>query len=532
MVRADTPPPKLPFEILRRVIDFHLSLPPSASIDPDDWDNLAGQRGRQLVAERIEMQKKVRREVVCAMSVCRAWKTVAQKYLYTEPHLSSNLDVFASCLVRGDKKWTDLHSSPFSLPGRYLAVLDLSDPALNSTLHYSTISSILVAIFPLVPNLTHLKLPNGPIPFPLVDLQTSPFISKLRVLEGLQVVHQVSRDGKDPLVEILRHAPALQFLSVYGGGHAHLGLSETDFPQDALNLPSLHTLVIDGVIDGLLIETLIKSHLPRLAKLAITSYHLFPSDQTLRLQQTHGAALRSLTYLNPRDWPALQVTPSSRTLDLHPALRHLSFLGHHAMFPINIILGARINNHPLEQITLSRFTWRNRTSENEENRLLECICKTPPPGLRRLRIDGFRWVKNMSKAAMETGHLGAMRKWEGRLRAKGIEMMDSEGRRLENEGGREERTRRAEMGCIAGRELYLVAKRYCDSECDNEPVLSIPIHRFSIATQLSSPDPSILLSSSALASPSPLTAVLIISDPEFAALSSARLDSNTFRSVS
>jgi hypothetical protein len=116
------------------------------------------------------------------------------RYLYAEPSLqSSNLLSFTSALTRGHRKWSDLNIHPHSLPGRYISTLDLShlDEGYPS-LHPITISRAAQEIFPLIPNLRHLVLPNrSPITFDDIWMnrygKILEFAKNLRCLEGVNI---------------------------------------------------------------------------------------------------------------------------------------------------------------------------------------------------------------------------------------------------------------------------------------------------------------------------------------------------------
>ncbi|WVF72752.1 hypothetical protein IAT40_007570 [Kwoniella sp. CBS 6097] len=387
------PLPTLPFEIIRRIIHFRLSLsspsyPPKLSEQPEvGWDDWSGIRGRLRASKRVEERKDVTRTARGLMGVCKAWKPVVMKYLYSSPYLTDNLPLLASSLISGDSKWSDINIHQFSIPGRYITHLDLSTVPLS--LHPLEFRRAVISILPLLPNVVHLKLPAGELPFPLEEIGWAPFARNLRCLEGVEVDCNISDNGEDALVALLRKTPNLEVLSVVGQGtNAPIFIHEGTASRDGtiLALPNLHTLRLEEVHSSHLLSALIKADLPSLNRLGLTSFFGIPGDQTYTLQEAHGVKIRSLTYLqstqkrrfhpNPNAAPGPGVgvpngnvnvnggfgimgmshglVPASETLILHLNLQHLAFLVPDYQ-QLETVLSTAPIHHPLGWLTI--FKW-------------------------------------------------------------------------------------------------------------------------------------------------------------------------------
>lgn len=75
--------PRLPFEIIRRIIHCRLALDPSfpSQLKSDEgegpnpgWDSMAGQCGRQAALRRRKERIEVQTAALDLMRVCKAWK--------------------------------------------------------------------------------------------------------------------------------------------------------------------------------------------------------------------------------------------------------------------------------------------------------------------------------------------------------------------------------------------------------------------------------------------------------------------------
>lgn len=83
--------PRLPFEIVRRILHWRLALGPSypGTLRAEDpitpgWDSLAGQSGRQAAIKRRKERVDSQDAALDLMRVCKAWKV--SSYPHTKPY--------------------------------------------------------------------------------------------------------------------------------------------------------------------------------------------------------------------------------------------------------------------------------------------------------------------------------------------------------------------------------------------------------------------------------------------------------------
>lgn len=315
-----------------------------------------------------------------------------ERVLYTSPYIPTidRLCAFATAVLKGDSRWDSLKRIPYSTPGRYVQVLDLSyldastvpnassrggDAASPAAVSSGTMTGLnnpagdglrlngcLNTLLPLLPHLEILILPSSiPVaPSTLRALQYAPCRHKLRVLHGLVLTHTVEPTPRlswtssmsagqpegavpediDSMVALLRAFPNITNLSIKGYGDNDPGLSITSHPQPILALPHLRTLTIHGVKAGLLMANLCSQEhdqsavLPSLRNLDITTYADQAGDLTVEFIRVHGHKLRSLTLRGPIDWPPLRVPPPSDVLYSCPRLETLRYLDPNTLPPI------------------------------------------------------------------------------------------------------------------------------------------------------------------------------------------------------
>ncbi|WVW85715.1 hypothetical protein I302_107753 [Kwoniella bestiolae CBS 10118] len=442
------PLPTLPFEIIRRIIFHRLAISPSYPSELEDsynpsWDSWNGIKGKQVAERKLEERRDVTRCARGLMSVCKAWKPLVMKYLYSSPYLSTTLPALTSCVLSGDSKWSDINLHTFSIPGRFITLLDLT--TIPNTLHATEIRKACLALFPLLPNLTHLKLSPGELPFHLEEVGYAPFVKTLKCLEGVQVDVNVNEDGKDGLVELLKRTTNLEVLSVFGSPAQRLEVELAEV--QSLDLPRLHTLKMEDVKSGHLLNCLVSSDLPNLTRLSITPL----GDLTNTFQEIHGSKIRSLTYLQSKYdiWPFNTngtilpngLIPCDKILDIYPNLQHLSFL-----IPdynqLELIISSLRDSPSRPLSTLTIYKWQSSPSTSSADgqpissrngvdtlSFLNGLARDPPRGLRRINLDGFRWVKlELGKIALDAGKSGQMRKIAEVLGKVGIELGDMVGR--------------------------------------------------------------------------------------------------------
>ncbi|WWC93710.1 hypothetical protein V866_000546 [Kwoniella sp. B9012] len=432
------PLPTLPFEIIRRIIFHRLSISSSYPSELEDgyipsWDSWNGIKGKISAEKKLEERRDVTRSARGLMGVCKAWKPLVMKYLYSSPYLTTNLPSLAQCILYGDSKWSDINLHTFSIPGRYITLLDLS--TIPSTVHPTEIRKSVLAIFPLIPNLVHLKLPSGPLPFPLEEVGYAPFVRNLKCLEGIHV------DYADGLVDLLRKITNLEVLNVIGSTTSHPS-DEIESRTRILNLPKLHTLKLEEINSGHLLDCLIQSELPNLKRLVITPSS---SGAISAFQEIHGSKIRSLTYLQSKYsiWSTVEdgLIPCEKILELYPNLQHLSFLiPDYDQLELIIESLRHSPNHPLRVITIYKWQAPSSVSNSDGQPALEDrrgkdtltflngLADSPPRGLKRVNLDGFKWVKlELGKIALDAGKSGQMRKIAEILDKVGIELGDMDG---------------------------------------------------------------------------------------------------------
>ncbi|KAI6031530.1 hypothetical protein BKA83DRAFT_4201769 [Pisolithus microcarpus] len=320
--------------------------------------------------------------------VCRRFKDVALPLMYANVNIRTVgcLDKFTTCLYAADQKWDSIRRIPYSTPGRWVQVLDLSE--LTDTLDCGQVYAVdllLTKLFPLVPFLTKLCLtPAVPLSRPCKALGGICYDASF---------HSPVATGDDPF----------ERLEIIGKG---FDSDFESFPDSILQepastvklcLPKLHSLTILSIPASSLLVSLLNNGLPRLRALSITPYDdiPYPASCTSRFLDS---------------WPT-QLHPSPSTL-FHtcPNLRHLSL---EYPLPDLALPDPRSTTLPL-QITV-RF-WRVL------EQLLPCL-----PSLRVVRIRDVRWLcPGMSSRAQETGVQGELRNWRRRLGRKGIRVLDAD----------------------------------------------------------------------------------------------------------
>lgn len=374
---------------------------------------------------------------------------IVMRYLYRSPPLTAvSLLQLTESVLRGDKKWDDTRLHPHSIPGRYVRTLDLSTISLTMTdfgddfiddpssarygnggtpvngrgggqgpsPHVTAIARACAALMPLLPNVTHVKLPpvGGGAGYEAIlrTIRRAPFVSKLRAVEGLQVpgsaVLPVNPEGGgvvdtettgapgrlewpegEALLGMLREMRDVEYLSFAGQGlgadtwpNGSADLFHPDaLPSDALpplDLPRLHTLRVDSLPTSPLLAILASSSLPSLSRLLITSYTLLPLDSPALVNNTHcpdlslamfaahGHKLRSLTLLPTREWPPAYPLPPDEVFDRYCTdARHVSILLPLAAFMADKEGAARLGraigrkDSKVKAVTLAKWAQRS-----------------------------------------------------------------------------------------------------------------------------------------------------------------------------
>jgi hypothetical protein len=335
------------------------------------------------------------------------------------------MEKFHARLHAADQKWDSIRRIPYSTPGRWVQILNLSELQ-SETLPFD---SLLTSLFPLVPFLSRLTLPCT---YVLSRRATAALACRegstnIRVLEGINYVPTPCSPDEDPLVQLLRFCPNLEQLEVINQGlqptdlewEMSFGLQSVDLPTFApLHLQYLHTMTILSMPWSPLLLCLLHSPLPSLTKLTITPYEDIPYPASLvsRFIDAHGMTLRSLLLFTPRTWPTT-LRPSPPTLlQTSPNLRHLSL---EMPLPQLTMPFAPSSLHPLQILSIPR---PNIEFWKILERLLPFL-----PSLRAIRARDLRWLRpGMTAGAQAAGIQGELREWRRRLAPRGIRVLDAD----------------------------------------------------------------------------------------------------------
>ncbi|KAK0233540.1 hypothetical protein IW262DRAFT_1331000 [Armillaria fumosa] len=345
----------------------------------------------------------------------------------------SKLEKFYTTLYSADQKWDSIRRIPYSAPGRWVQLLDLSNLTFTGHAQALLLDSLLTQLFPLTPFLSHFSI-NPAFTLSrrvLTALGDREGAVNIKSLEGISHVPTASLaeslTEEEPIVKLLRNCQALQELEVVGGG---LDPSESEWSFEPtelsvlrsfkpLSLPNLRILTLLSIHSASLLHALLLSPLPALCKVTVTPYDDIPYPNSLVSQfiETHGPNLRSLLLFTPKSWPT-RLHPSPRTLLLTcPKLRHLS-LEH----PLPSLLTTE--PHQLQYLSIPR---PSGPSWELLVRLLRQL-----PNLRAVRIRDVRWLrKGMNIRAQEAGVQGEMREWRRRLARRGVKLLDTEWKDIE-----------------------------------------------------------------------------------------------------
>lgn len=361
--------------------------------------------------------------------VCSFFKEIASSLWYSKVSITkiTTLEKFYKILYDADQKWDSIPRIPYSTPGRWVQILNLSKLEFTGQAQALLLDSLLTNLFPLVPFLACLYInPSFLISRRALDaLAGKDGIENLRALEGLSYLPPPSPSlDDDPFVRMLRRCTGLEVLDIVGqGSPPDLSFSIDDGPMlsqsfSPLDLPKLHTLRMLAMHSSPLLLALLNSPLLGLRKLAITPYHdlPYPTSLTSRFIEVHGDRLRSLAFLTLKSWPT-RLRPSPHTI-LHdcPVLRHLAL---ERPVPALILQ----DQHPLEILTIPR-------PDAEFWRVLQGLLPKLPK-LTLIRMRDVRWVREgISSHARNAGVQGEMRDWVRRLGKNGVLIVDADWRGL------------------------------------------------------------------------------------------------------
>jgi len=376
----------------------------------------------------------IRRRLSCQSSYPMRTKANVLPLLYFTISIRqiSNLEKFYDRLQIADQKWDSIRRIPYSTPGRWVQILDLSDLVFMGQAQALFLDSLLTQLFPLTPFLSILSVnPSFVLSRRVLSaLALRDGAINIRVLSGLSyVTPSTSEPHEDPFVQLLRCCPNLEELSVVGQG---LDPTELEFKSSSieqspmvpfipLDLPKLRELMMLSMYSSPLMHALLQSPLPGLTKLTMTPYDdiPYPTSLTSQFISVHGVTLKSLLLLTPKSWPTRLHPSPTNILTCAPNVLHLSL---ETPLPTLTIMA----KHHLKILSIPR-------PNTEFWRVLERLLPSLPE-LTALRARDVRWLrKGVTSMAHEAGVQGEMREWKRRLERRGIRLLDGEWRDSGNE---------------------------------------------------------------------------------------------------
>ncbi|KAF8808005.1 hypothetical protein BYT27DRAFT_7223754 [Phlegmacium glaucopus] len=361
------------------------------------------------------------------VAVCKAFHDNVLPLLYSNISICqiSTLEKFYDRLQTADQKWDSIRRIPYSTPGRWVQILDLTDLVFMGQAQALLLDSLLTQLFPLTPLLSILSVNPS---FVLSRRALSALALRdgainIRVLSGLRyVMPSTSMPDEDPYVQLLRCCPNLEELSVVGQA---LDPMELEFESSSIErpsmisftpllaLPKLRELMMLSMYTSPLMHALLQSPLPGLTKLTITPYDDIPYPASLASQfiSVHGENLKSLLLLTPKSWPTRLHPSPTNILTCAPNVLHLSL---EAPLPTLTLTG----KHHLKILSIPR-------PNAEFWRVLERLLPSLPD-LTAIRTRDVRWLrKGVTSMAQEAGVQGEMKEWRRRLERRGIRLLDT-----------------------------------------------------------------------------------------------------------
>jgi hypothetical protein len=496
---------RLPEDVFEEIFHNYLSSPlwdtsergPSRSACGREWGK---RQGELSDLSRLSKITKVSILVLAIQSkrsiLTKCSQPTIEKVLYSSPYIPSldRLCSFATSVLKGDSRWDSLKRNPYSTPGRYVHVLDLSrldeargahrpntdEGASPSTGLDSTagdglrLNGCLNTLFPLLPHLEVLILPSSiPVaPSTLRALRSAPCRHQLKVLHGLVITQAIEPNASygwtppadngvappsdvDSMLLFLRAFPKLKDISIKGYGENDPGLSTLQHPQPALELVHLETLALHGVKSGLLIESLCQGAdehggdcLPALRHLDLASYANLPGDRTVDFLRIHGRKLRTLTLRPPTDWPPLRVVPPSEVLVFCPRLEVLRYMDPNTLPPEETFEDPAFSftgsqHQSLRHLSITKWSTApafrdgpHPPSTGQFERLFHKLLHNLPPNLEDVTVENFAWLrKPLGKAGMSAGVNGLCRRLSGALALRGVRLLDKDGTEMPDVSG-------------------------------------------------------------------------------------------------
>ena len=354
---------------------------------------------------------------------------VALPLFYSRVHIThlSSLENLTNILAAADRKWDSIRRIPYSTPGRWVRVLDLSDLQSGMGNEAGQIDIVLTRLFPLIPFLATLILNPA---FPLSksaweSLSSRDGARNLRVLSGVKIQASPFAHGvEESFVDVLRHSCGLEELAIVGFGLEGVELASAtneDFNlHPCVNVPALthlRKLSLISMHASIVMFSLLNSSLPSLVHLTITPYDnvSIPTSMVPEFIEVHGPKVTSLHLYAHKTWPTMLFPSPTTLLNTCKRLHHLSL---ESPLP-ELAICSIYPRYPLRILSIPR-------PNTEFLGVLEALLPKLP-NLRVVRTRDVRWLrKGVTGRAMEAGVQGEMREWRRRLARRGIQVLDAD----------------------------------------------------------------------------------------------------------
>jgi hypothetical protein len=356
----------------------------------------------------------------------------------------STLRKFVARLSSSDQRWDSIRRIPYSTPGRWVQMLDLSEVVLGHSTELLSVDSCLTRLFPLLPFLASLYL----VPEMLLSnrvlaaLQWKDGIGELRSLKGVKVSVPVGDASTQPLapspeavIRLLGNCPRLEQLEMACTDASSLepeSAIDLDFRDETvphpLHFPNLKSLCLSAIPIGPLFLTLLRTPLPALRHLVVAPRSDQHTAQLSALLAAHGRSLISLRINTPRRLsPPIGDGQPPPVLTSCPELHYLA-LDQQLLPALTLLEPAQGGGgsgsphpHPLRVLTIPR---PNARFLREVEALLPRL-----PSLTVVRARAVRWLRaGVSGKALEAGVQGEMREWRRRFARRGVRLVDGDWR--------------------------------------------------------------------------------------------------------
>jgi hypothetical protein len=324
------------------------------------------------------------------------------------------LHLLTSHLVESEMRLNSFRSMPYSAPGRWVKMLDLSSlPAIPIDVFFHSVDNALAQVCPLLPFLESLSLPDklALSARTLYALALRDGAAHLRCLVGLRVMPST----ETAFLALLHSASGLRELAICTDSTDADAVStdaEDKPPTNTLMLPALKTLAVAAPLPQFLQRAFMDACLP-----ALVNATFAPGAELPALLDAHGAGLQRVSLdAHVPAWPAHPAPSPPDILVRCPALTYL------ALPTRPTPLAAPHLPHPLHEVRIAR----------PDDALLAGLVRLRAagalPALREVRVLGVRYVgAKLGPRACSAGVQGALRVWRTKLARGGVRLLDCDG---------------------------------------------------------------------------------------------------------